>query len=100
MAKSIVIAKKTTKKSLFIFPLLFRSDSRLHNVTLDFNKLDVCISQKVYRKNGLFIVHIGLILPLGVLDRLWFYCLGLLLEFISIYFFVVSIWYWVVTNIR
>jgi hypothetical protein len=47
----------------------------------------------------LFIVHIGLILPLGVLDRLWFYCLGLLLEFISIYFFVVSIWYWVVTNI-
>ena len=48
----------------------------------------------------LFIVHIILILPLGVLDRLWFYCLSLLLEFISIYFFVVSIWYWVVTNIR
>lgn len=48
----------------------------------------------------LFIVHIALILPLGVLDRLWFYCLCLLLEFISIYFFVVSIWYWVVTNIR
>ena len=48
----------------------------------------------------LFIVHIVLILPLGVLDRLWFYCLSLLLEFISIYFFVVSIWYWVVTNIR
>ena len=48
----------------------------------------------------LFIVHIVLILPLGVLDRLWFYCLSLLLEFISIYFFVVSIWYWVVTNIN
>jgi len=48
----------------------------------------------------LFIVHIGLILPIGVLNRLWFYCLCLLLEFISIYFFVVSIWYWVVTNIR
>jgi len=31
----------------------------------------------------LFIVHIGLILPLGMLDRLWFYCLCLVLEFIS-----------------
>jgi hypothetical protein len=47
----------------------------------------------------LFIVHIGLILPLGMLARLLFYCLCLVLEFISIYFFVVSIWYWVVTNI-
>ena len=100
MAKSIVIAKNTAKRSLFIFSLHFQSDSRLYNVTLDFNKLDVRALQKVYRKNGLFIVHIGLILPLGVLDRLWFYCLGLLLELISIYFFVVSIWYWVVTNIN
>ena len=48
----------------------------------------------------LFIVHVALILPLGLLHRLWFYCLCLLLEFISIYFFVVSIWYWVVTNIK
>jgi len=48
----------------------------------------------------LFIVQIGLILPLGVLDRIWFYSLCLLMEFVSIYFFVVSIWYWVVTNIN
>jgi hypothetical protein len=48
----------------------------------------------------LLIVHIALILPLGLLNRLWFYCLFLLLEFISIYFFVVSIWYWVATNIK
>lgn len=48
----------------------------------------------------LFIVHIFLILPVGLLNRLWFYGLCLLLEFISIYFFVVSIWYWVVTNIK
>ena len=47
----------------------------------------------------LFIVHIELILPLGVLNRLWFYCLCLFMEFIAIYFFVISIWYWVVTNI-
>ena len=47
----------------------------------------------------LFIVHIILILPVGLLNRLWYYSLALLLEFISIYFFVVSIWYWVVTNI-
>jgi hypothetical protein len=47
----------------------------------------------------LLIVHIALILPLGLLGRIWFYRLCLLLEFVSIYFFVVSIWYWVVTNI-
>lgn len=48
----------------------------------------------------LFIVHLILILPLGSLHRLWYYWLCLLLEFISIYFFVASIWYWVVTNIQ
>ena len=47
----------------------------------------------------LLIVHIALILPLGLLGRIWFYSLCLLLEFVSIYFFVVSIWYWVVTHI-
>ena len=49
---------------------------------------------------SLFIVHIALILPLGLLDRIWYYRLCLLLEFGSLYFFVVSIWYWVVTNIK
>jgi hypothetical protein len=48
----------------------------------------------------LFIVHIGLILPLGALQRLWFYCVCLLLEFMAIYFFIISIWYWVVTHIQ
>lgn len=48
----------------------------------------------------LFIVHVALILPLGLLQRLWFYGLCVLLEFIAIYFFLVSIWYWVVTNIQ
>jgi len=35
----------------------------------------------------LLIVHVNLILPLGLLRRLWFYGLCLLLEFVSIYFF-------------
>jgi len=48
----------------------------------------------------LFVVHMDLILPLGVTDRLWFYTLYLVLEFAAIYFFVVSIWYWVVTHIN
>ncbi len=48
----------------------------------------------------LFIVYMGLILPLGMMDRLWFYTLCLVLEFAAIYFFVVSIWYWVVTHIN
>lgn len=48
----------------------------------------------------LFLVHIGLILPLGLLNRIWYYRFFMLLEIGSIYFFAVSIWYWVVTNIR
>jgi hypothetical protein len=48
----------------------------------------------------LLIVHVVLFLPLGLLDRIWYYRLCLVLEFGSIYFFVVSIWYWVVTNIN
>ena len=44
--------------------------------------------------------HMALILPLGLIRYLWFYCLCLLVEFIAIYFFVASIWYWVATNLQ
>jgi hypothetical protein len=48
----------------------------------------------------LLIVYLGMILPLGLLNRLWFYWMCLILELVAIYFFVASVWYWVVTNIR
>ena len=48
----------------------------------------------------LLMVHMALILPLGLIRYLWFYCLCLLVEFIAIYFFVASIWYWVATNLQ
>jgi hypothetical protein len=48
----------------------------------------------------LFLVHLALILPLGLVNRLWFYGLCLLFELASVYFFGASIWYWVVSNIH
>lgn len=44
------------------------------------------------------IVYIGLLLPLGLMDRLWYYLIFMVSEFIAIYFLVVSAWYWVVTS--
>ena len=46
----------------------------------------------------LSIVHIGLVVPFGLLNRLWYYLIFLVFEFIAIYYFVVSVVYWVVTN--
>lgn len=47
----------------------------------------------------LFAVELGLIIPLGLLDRFWYYSLVLLFELVAIYFFIASIWYWVATGI-
>ncbi|MFC1799230.1 hypothetical protein ACFLZL_05445 [Thermodesulfobacteriota bacterium] len=44
------------------------------------------------------IVEIGLLLPVGLLNRLWYYLFFLISEFAGIYFLVVSSWYWVVTS--
>lgn len=41
-----------------------------------------------------------IILPAGILNRLWFYLICLALNFVATYFFIVSVWYWVVTNLR
>jgi hypothetical protein len=45
--KSIVMPKKTARRSLFIFPSSFEVVLAL---TLDFSKLDACTSKKVYKK--------------------------------------------------
>jgi hypothetical protein len=53
-----------------------------------------------YSLGLLFVVHIALLLPLGLLNRIWFYLFCLALHLGAIYFFAVSVWYWVVTNVR
>jgi len=46
----------------------------------------------------LFAVELGLIIPLGLFGRFWYYYLILFFELAAIYFFVVSVWYWVSTS--
>ncbi len=53
-----------------------------------------------YSLGVLFFVHLMLILPVGLLGRIWFYLICLALNLAATYFFVVSVWYWVVTNLR
>ncbi len=43
----------------------------------------------------LIFVKIGLLFPLGLLNRLWYYCVYLVFETSAIYFLVASIWFWV-----
>ena len=51
-----------------------------------------------YSLSLLLIVKAGLLIPLGLLNRLWYYCIYLVIELAAIYFLVSSIWFWVVTN--
>lgn len=44
------------------------------------------------------VVAILTILPLAFIDRLWFYLLNLMVEFVGIYYLVVSIIFWVRTG--
>ncbi len=46
----------------------------------------------------LLFVQLGLILPLGMLNRLWYYSIFCFAELIAIYFLVSSVWFWVETN--
>ena len=45
------------------------------------------------------LVKLGLLLPLGLLNRLWYYLIFLVLECVGIYFLVSSVWFWVVSNL-
>jgi hypothetical protein len=46
----------------------------------------------------LLIVKVGLLMPFGLLNRLWYYCIYLIVEIIAIYFLLSSILFWVITN--
>ena len=51
-----------------------------------------------YSLGLLFVVKLGLLLPFGLLNRLWYYCIFLVTEMAAAYFLISSIWYWVVHN--
>jgi len=51
-----------------------------------------------YSLLALGIVNIGLLIPIGLLGHLWYYCIFLIIEAVGIHFLVVSIWYWIVIN--
>ena len=42
----------------------------------------------------LLVVSAGLVLPTGLLDRLWYYCLVLAVECVAVYFLLASVVYW------
>ncbi len=44
------------------------------------------------------IVEFGLLVPLGLMQKFWYYCLYLLFEIIALSFLVTSVWYWVQVN--
>jgi hypothetical protein len=88
-------------------PLYWTSLSRTTNLLIILNLSLFFVTELVTRHGyyytyySLFclgIVHLGLLLPLGLLSRLWYYCLFLIIEAVAIYYFVVSVWYWVVTT--
>ena len=51
-----------------------------------------------YSLGLLLLVEIGLLIPLGLLNRFWFYLTFLAVELLALYFLVASIWYWVANN--
>jgi hypothetical protein len=46
----------------------------------------------------LLFVKVGLLVPFGLLNRIWYYCIYLVFEIVTIYFLVASIWFWVQTS--
>lgn len=46
----------------------------------------------------LMLVSVGLVIPSGLLDRLWYYCVFLAIEFVGFYFLLASVVYWLNAN--
>lgn len=86
---------------------LWANLSRLNNLLIILNITLFFLTELVTKENYYFtfysllflgLVSIGLLLPLGLLSRLWYYMILLTFEIFGIYFFVTSVWYWVVTT--
>lgn len=46
----------------------------------------------------LIVVAAGILFPLGLVARLWYYLIFLFFESVAVWFIVVSVWYWVRVN--
>jgi hypothetical protein len=46
----------------------------------------------------LFAVEFALLVPVGLVDKLWYYGIFLAAEIIALYFLVSSVWFWVSMN--
>ena len=47
---------------------------------------------------ALFAVEFALLVPVGLVDKLWYYGIFLAAEIIALYFLVSSVWFWVSMN--
>ena len=81
--------------------------SRLTNLLIALNLTLFFISKLVithgyyytyYSLLCLGVVQFGLVAPLGLFKRLWYYMIFFIFECIAVYFLVVSAWYWVITD--
>lgn len=52
-----------------------------------------------YSLMALGMVQIALLIPLGLLEKFWYYLICLAFESIALYFLIVSVWYWVKTGL-
>ena len=86
---------------------LWANLSRMNNLLIILNISLFFLTELVTKQNYYFtfysllflgLVSLGLLLPLGLLNRLWYYLIFLTLEIFGIYFFVTSVWYWIVTT--
>lgn len=47
---------------------------------------------------ALLAVEAALLVPVGLVDKLWYYGICLTAEFVALYFLVASVWFWVSVN--
>lgn len=47
---------------------------------------------------ALFAVEFALLVPVGLVDKLWYYGICLVAEIIALYFLFSSVWFWVSMN--
>lgn len=47
---------------------------------------------------ALLAVEFALLIPVGLMNKVWYYSICLTVESVALYFLVTSIWYWVRTN--
>ena len=89
------------------YPVYWANLSRLTNLLIILNISMFFVTELVttagyyytfYSLFFLFLVFISLLLPLGLMDRLWYYAVFLIFESVGVFFLVSSVVYWVKMN--